>query len=120
MDKQDGQDKTWKPGKTWLTMIKILVSLKTFVLQFWVAEVDEQAHFGTRGVQVVNDLSLMFWADGLDRFQVRANNYSPLPAFLSQSQKKSLLIDRFQKTRTQFIDHFKSTTNHSFCYLFVF
>ena len=41
-------------------------------------------------------------------------------AFLSQSQKNGLLIDRFQKTRAQFINYLKGAANHSLCDLLMF
>ena len=48
----------------------VLASRKPFVFEPGVTEVNEQSHFDSRGVQVINDLRLMFGGDSFHCFQL--------------------------------------------------
>ena len=51
-------------------MFEVFASGEALVFEFGVAEVDEQADFDAGGVQIIDDLRLVFRGDGFDRFQL--------------------------------------------------
>jgi len=51
-------------------MFVVLASGEALVFKFRVAEVDEQADFDPGGVQIIDDLCLVFGGEGFDRFQL--------------------------------------------------
>jgi hypothetical protein len=50
-------------------MFNILASREALVFEFGIAEVDQQTYFNPGGVQIIDDLCLMFRGDGFDGFQ---------------------------------------------------
>jgi len=82
MDEQDGQDKKQKSCLSCLSMFgvfafdvclsmfEILASGEALVFEFWVAEVDEEADFDPGGIQIIDDLCLVFGGNGFDGFQL--------------------------------------------------
>ena len=51
-------------------MFEFLIPGEAFVFEFGASEVDEQANFDPRGVQIIDDLCLVFGSDGFDSFQL--------------------------------------------------
>lgn len=104
-------------------MFVVFASGEAFVFESRVSKIDEQADFDPGGVQVVDDLSLMFGGDGFHRFQLDNHvllhedvsvkvTHALTPehdldrvlgqhrhSFLAQCQEHCLLIDGFKKTR---------------------
>jgi hypothetical protein len=70
MDEQDGQDKRKESCIFCLSMFKIFSSGEALVFKFWAAEVYEQADFDPGGVEIIDDLRLVFGCDGFDGFQL--------------------------------------------------